>query len=575
MNKITQINLFEIDRKQRAGLSPESGSRIIPTDSRDTYNSLLDSPSKSTFLKGSKSPSPKRLDDCFNLLIYIQPEVEGVHNNKIVQAMRSYAKVYIKISNNRPEFNTLSCNAFMELYRGMNRIVTFKLCTGALFRMANIVMEGTAEINELFSTSSILEQPDMEIFSFIENYFNSEEVDMILSSYLDSVEPLCSYFAKYERDGNQNKFISHLYHFLKTIKNPLSKTGSPGNSRSPGVSSSKNSPVANGRISPRSKSRKDSKKSSSPSKHSKPTVFFAEPVILPRSSEKAAAQRPIQKRESESKKLRCLSSGYAPVVCGFLVAFRLNNKTISEFPALNDKIKNHLSEDWRCPSKQISQMDLNSTCHKIVLSKIPELTEDSLKKMQLEKPLNPAIAEFVLTGDLDRLASRLKDMLRKRLRSEARYPGSPMRLDVYDSPQHFSCSMTHKAASPDHRRFQMVMRRMMSGELKVKKRSDKTKNKKKQPHKMIVFRGNSHQDCDGSGIDDEVEMSVIASSVNSSSISQKKYFEGEGKENPIFSKMIPRIKEILDGGYRIVENRLLPILSPEEMNRMSQLYNQV
>lgn len=269
--------------------------------------------------------------------------------------------------------------------------------------------------------------------------------------------------------------------------------------------------------------------------------------------------------------MSCLKGGYAPVVLGFLRMWSSNNLK-NEFSELDVKIRNHLRSRPHCPSKQISQLDLNSTCYKIILSKVPGMEESFLMELQMNKPLVFAISQFIRKGDLDQFILNMSRLLAQKLEAADRSPKSPLKLAQLDSPLHVSCSYTHKVASPEHRRFEIMMKRMMSGEFKVKKASDKRKNKKQ--NLKVVFRGNS-QDNNASGFDEEGEMSIVASSVNSSSMSNPK-FPNEDQVSQALSFAVPKFREILEDSLTIVERILRENgASEDELKRLRNLYKEV
>ena len=97
---------------------------------------------------------------------------------------------------------------------------------------------------------------------------------------------------------------------------------------------------------------------------------------------------------------------------------------------------------------------------------------------------------FINTGNLEALAAELGRPATNNILSTKVPNKGVLKFPLFDSPLHASASYTHKIASPQNKRFEnMMMKRMMSGEFKVKKSQDK-KNNKKQSMK-VVFRGSS------------------------------------------------------------------------------------
>lgn len=269
--------------------------------------------------------------------------------------------------------------------------------------------------------------------------------------------------------------------------------------------------------------------------------------------------------------MTCLKSGYAPVACGFLCLWG-SDFLKEEYPELNEKIGNHLRSRVNCPSKQISQLDINSSCYNIILSLASGVNESFLMEWQMSQPPLPAFLNFMRTGNLNEFIADLGRLLRQKMESNDKTPKSPFKLAQLDSPMHLSCSYTHKVASPEHRRFEIMMKRMMSGEFKTKRTHDKRKAKK--TNYKVVFRGSS-QDNNASGFDEENEMSVIASSVNSSSMSNPK-FPNEEKVSQFLSFIVPEFRKIIEESLSIVEKKLKENeASEEEFKRLRCLYKEV
>jgi hypothetical protein len=457
----------------------------------------------------------------------------------------------------RPEYQTLSCRAFVELYKGKNRIVTFKLDTTNLYRISSIATEGSASLLELFHPDLIFEQPDMVDLSFIQRYFSSQEQYLILSSYLEGTDSVADWVAKYFKDKDEHGFIKQLYKFLKTNKDAHvgPKPGSQfnflvGNSEeksphkvSPKGRNSPGSPVYFVPGSPDSAQKRGRQQASNLDS----THEVGSPGQRLRSPKhqrtghahlRKASPRRLPTAEQLGDKYPCIVKG--------LIQSASNNKDTS--PSLCTKLSEYFE-------KQVDQKEeLVRICAEHLREKM--LYRGHKVDQVLEAKWEPEfVKRFAEHGDLDQLMAGMKELAGP---SHLQHAYTQPRLSLVAASPDLNHQLSKRLSSVGSPR-KRNWRRMMSGEFRSSKRTPKR-------HTGRTFKG-LDEEADGSGYEetDSVIDSFMSSCFSSRPIS-------EAFQKALCAQMGPRLSLMLASPLNLVKARLGHLLSSQEMKTLEDLF---
>ena len=507
-----------------------------------------------------KSTKKKLVDGIFNLLVVLKTESDHITKNQLISGLKKAMNVFFKVKPECAEFQTLSCDSFIELYKGQNRIVTYKLNTINLYRVASIAAEGSAGIIELFHPDVLFEQEDMADLSCIQKYFSTQELTMILSSYLEGDDNVGEWFQKYSKNKDEHGFIKQLYKFLSKKQ---SKSSQPANThfnflvgKSNDTSKTKptleGSPVCYGPPSHSSGGRMESpetgRETTSPNELHSPGQRIRSPrsKLSPRHKQSPTN---IKKLIPISTKLPTgdqLGPKCPLIVKGLLLT------ADSHHDSSYISLKTILSSCCSNPKTQTEE--LSKACAKYIKDKVgissPKLAEI------LEGKFEPDfVKSFSMTGDLDSFIKSIRD-----------FPGIMPNKDsmkpknrILESPDVGLQGLSKKLQSMDFPRKQN-WRRMMSTDFRTGRRGVK---------KRYTGRTNRNieEDTDGLGFDDGES---IIDSTGSSCLSNRPIPEIFQKK--LCSAMSPRFKSFLDPPFNLVKARLGHLLSSQEMSNLEKLY---
>jgi len=505
---------------------------------------------------GVKGAKKRSIDACFNLLVIMPAETEQILNNKLILGLKKCMNVFFKVKPDRPEYQTLSCRAFVELYKGKNRIVTFKLDTMNLYRISSIATEGSASLLELFHPDLIFEQPDMVDLSFIQRYFSGQEQYQILSSYLEGTDNVSEWVAKYFKDKDEHGFIKQLYKFLKTNKDSQASP-KPSNQFNFLVGNSEEkSPhkvFPKGRNSPGSPvyfvpGSPDSIKKSGLqlSSNLESTQEVGSPGQRLRSPKhQRPGHRKASPRRLQLPTAEQLGDKYPCIVKG-LIQNASNNKDSS--PSLCTKLSEYFEK----------QVDHKEELVRICSDYLREKTLFRGQKIDqiLDAKWEPEfVKRFAEHGDLDLLTAGLKEVVGP---TPLQHALTQPRLSlVAASPDlnHLLSKRLSSVGSPRKRNW----RRMMSGEFRSSKRTPKR-------HTGRTFKGLG-EEADGSGND---ETDSVIDSFTSSCLSNRPI--SEAFQKALCAQMGPRFSLLLNSPLNLVKARLGHLLSSQEMKTLEDLH---
>lgn len=344
--------------------------------------------------------------DKFYLLMYARSKsCLELFKSRLFSGLSCGLKIYATLTKKRPEYNSLNCVCFLELYRGTNRLVTYPWCTSNIYKIASLVYEED-EVDQFFPLEYLMEQEDMKEFAFMWNYFTEKEVAHLMRDYLREADPVTNYFAKFRRSRDQSKLVSCLYRHLRKLDHQ----------RKSALATRVNSPTS----SPHHSLKKvafDPSLGPDPDSLKHLAGVDPQPALAWASSGSRAevcsknAVSLIFEDLMPTENLVFLASGYSHWVKGFFKMIwspHVPKPSDEKFKKLMQRIKLHLEESHDQPSKSVSQIAVNTGVLQYIGERLAGCSLEEIEKLGSAKPVPHWLSRFVASGDFDMLLVELK-----------------------------------------------------------------------------------------------------------------------------------------------------------------------
>lgn len=398
---------------------PESDGNTQPADSPDVTDQQASPPKQRTgnimasgirfnsrgTMRASEQISTTMLcsRNKYYMLLYARSKsCLELFKSRLLNGISSNIKIYATLTKKRPEYSSLSCICFFELYRGTNRIVTYPWSTLNLYRMAEFVYEDT-EVDQLFPLEYLLEQEDLKELSFLWSYFTDKEIAFLMREYLRGTDPVNAFFVKYRKHRDPHKLVTSIFKELRTL----------AKKRRSILATRQNSPTSSPRYSLK-------KVAFDPSLGPDPESLKFLVGVDPNTSSRQGSRFDFATCERTSvmfDSLLCepnlvyMTDGYNSWSKGMfklLQSQQIQKPSDEKFKKLVQKIRGHLEEDRNQPSKLLSQVVVNTASLQYISDRLPGSSPEELEALASAHPTPNWLIRFESSGDLDILLVELK-----------------------------------------------------------------------------------------------------------------------------------------------------------------------